>query len=63
MPTIWGKYRDKAVERIDSCAERDVARMLFEYKMAFAALPGQHEHKNWKLWAGKKYPVPTEGVE
>lgn len=61
MPTIWGKYEDKAVERVDSFdSQREAMAMLYEYKMAFGALPGQHAHKKWKLWVGKKYPIPTE---
>jgi hypothetical protein len=61
MPTIWGKYKEKAVERIDGFdSMREARAMLYEYMMAFAALPGQHEYGNWRLWIGKKYPVPQE---
>lgn len=61
MPTIWGKYKEKAVERIDSAdSAGEARRMLYEYKLAFSALQGQHEHGNWKLWIGKKYPIPQE---
>lgn len=59
MPTIWGKYKDRPVERIDGAGStREAARLLYEYRLAFAALPGQREHGNWLLWVGRKYPIP-----
>lgn len=61
MPVIWGKLEDQAVERIDCFSSMGEAqRMLYEYKMSFGALPGQHMHRKWKLWIGKKYPVPQD---
>lgn len=59
MPTIWGKLDDRVVERIDSFdSAREAAAMLREYKLAFGALPGQRMYGRWKLWIGKKYPLP-----
>ena len=61
MPTIWGKYKDQPVEEIDSADTLGEAQcMLATYTLAFKAVPGQHEHGNWKLWIGKKYPIPRE---
>lgn len=55
MPTIWGRYRDHPVERIDWAETRAKAEyLLHEYRLAYGALPGQPFEKDWKLWIGRK---------
>ena len=44
--TIWGKYKDKPIEKIDSCKKKDAEYMINEYKLAFG--------RDWIIWAGKK---------
>jgi hypothetical protein len=56
---IWGRYENKPPEKIDDIPKREVNRMLYEYKMAFAALPGQHSHDKWKLWIGRRKDEPS----
>jgi hypothetical protein len=44
---IWGKYKDKEIEKIDSASSQSAASYLVrEYKMAFGG--------DWVIWAGKK---------
>lgn len=62
MPIIWGKYENQPIERIDTCAQKDVDYTLYNYKLAFGALPGQHAYGKWKLWAGLKRDCPKEKV-
>jgi len=63
MPTIWGKYKDRPVEKIDTCGKADLNYMLHEYRMAYGALPGQHAHKDWKIWVGRKCDEPGSEKE
>lgn len=58
MPTIWGRYENQPIERIDSCAKKDVDYMLYNYKLAFGALPGQCAYGRWCIWAGLKRDCP-----
>lgn len=56
---IWGKYENQPIEKIDEFGSQgEAARMLYEYRMSFGALPGQHAHAKWKLWVGKKTECP-----
>lgn len=55
---IWGRYRNNPPEKIDNIPKHDVQRCLYEYMMAFGALPGQHAHKDWKLWTGRRKDEP-----
>ena len=48
--TIWGKYKDKPIEKIDSCKKEDAEFMVGEYKLAFGS--------GWTIWAGKKSERP-----
>ena len=57
--TIWGKYKDKPIERIDTCSEKDASYLLREYKLAFGANCGQYNFGNWELWIGKKQDCPS----
>jgi hypothetical protein len=55
---IWGRYKNNPPEKIDDIPKHDVNRCLHEYKMAFGAYPGQHAHKDWKLWIGRRKDEP-----
>lgn len=55
---IWGRYLGGKPEKIDDIPKHDVQRCLYEYKMAFGALPGQHAHGKWKLWIGRMKDEP-----
>lgn len=58
MTTIWGRYLDRKPEKICTCPESDLAHDFYNYQLAFAALPGQHNHKKWKLWTGRMKDEP-----
>jgi len=57
---IWGRYQNKEPELIDTCSKSEAEYMLYNYLMAFGALPGQHAHKDWKLWLGRKKDEPRK---
>lgn len=44
---IWGKYKDRPIEKIDSAStQKEAIYLRNEYKMAYG--------QNWIIWAGKK---------
>ncbi len=58
--TIWGRYEGRKPERIDDIPKHDVQRCLYEYALAFGALPGQSSYKKWKLWIGRMKDEPSD---
>jgi hypothetical protein len=62
--SIWGRYRGNRPEVIDRASnERQANYLLGEYMMAYGACPGQHAHKDWKLWAGRRDAEPIREGE
>lgn len=57
---IWGRYKSHRPEKIDTAKNEDeAAYLLYEYKLAYGALPGQINHGFWKLWTGLRKDEPT----
>jgi hypothetical protein len=57
--SIWSRYLNHKPERIDSAKNQEDANyLLYQYKLAFGALPGQPAHGKWKLWTGRKCDEP-----
>jgi hypothetical protein len=49
--TIWGKYKNKPIEKIDQASnQRDADYLVGEYRLAFG--------RDWIIWAGKKNEMP-----
>lgn len=60
MTTIWGRYEGRKPERICECPKRDLGHDFHNYMLAFAAYPGQHAHRKWKLWTGRLKDEPSD---
>ena len=51
--SVWGRYKDKAPEKIDQAtSESSAAYLVREYRLAFG--------RDWKVWAGRKDSEPKD---
>jgi len=48
--TIWGKYKNLPIEKIDTCDKKDAGYLVVEYRIAYGP--------DWIIWAGKKTEMP-----